>query len=351
MKLLSIIGTRPNFIKEYLIHTNASKYGIEEVVVHTGQHYDENMSGHFLSDFNINVDYFLDIRSKSHCKQIAEMIVGIEDVINKEEPDATLIYGDVNSTMAGAIASSKNSIPVIHYEGGIRTSLTFNPEEINRRVSDIVSNLIFCVTKDGVETLKEENYNEENIIFSGDLHKDLLELILKTKKISIEDHNYIVCTIHRAETTDNKHHLEAIVNSLLKSEYRVIIPLHPRTKKALQRFNLLEKFISGKNIEIVDPLNYINFVELLSKSSKVVTDSGGVRREGFLLNKPVINFSNIIWFREIINAGYKYVAYYNEEKIIQAINSFTPIAKKHFNVFGDGNAYKIVLQEIKERFG
>ena len=351
MRLLTIIGTRPNLIKEYLIHRNAKDYNIDEILLHTGQHYDLNMSKIFEDDFTIKVDYNLNIGSKSHGSQTGRMIEKIEEIIFKEEPDATLVYGDVNSSLAGALASVKCHVPVIHYEGGIRTKLHFNPEEINRRVSDTVSELVFCVTKNDVENLKEENYPEEKIVNSGDLHNDLLELTKKKHNIRCTDEGYVVCTFHRAETTDNERNLVTVVKSILKSSQNFIIPLHPRTKKILERIGYLDKLTQAANVEIRDPLGYVDFIKLLAGASKVLTDSGGVRRESFLLRKPVINFSNIIWFREIIDAGYKFIANYEEDKILEGLNNFKPDTDKYYNIFGNGDAHKIILEEISKRFG
>ncbi|MHA1221801.1 MAG: non-hydrolyzing UDP-N-acetylglucosamine 2-epimerase [Candidatus Heimdallarchaeaceae archaeon] len=350
MKLLTVIGTRPNLVKEYLINKNCKKYGIDEVVVHTGQHYDYNMSKIFLEEFKIKIDHYLGVGSGSHGEQTGKIIQKIENTLIKEQPDATLVYGDVNSTLATAIASSKLKIPIIHYEGGIRTKFIFNPEEINRKVTDCISSLIFTVTKNGVDVLLKENIPYENIVFSGDLHKDMTKTIQKRYNIKCKNEGYIVCTIHRAETTDNTERLRTIIKAILKSNKFFKIPLHPRTSKILSKINLLSKLVNAKNVEILEPLNYIDFVKLLSSAEKVVTDSGGVRREAYILKKPIINLSNIVWFKEILETGFKFVANYEYEKICYGINDFSPKGEFNENIFGDGKAYIKILESIKQRF-
>ena len=351
MKVVSVVGTRPNFVKEFFIHKELKKRGIKEILVHTGQHYDYEMSKIFFENFEITKpDYHFNNSSLSSIQQIAHIMEYMEGVLIKEKPDCTLVYGDVNSTLAAAIASAKLRIPIAHIEGGVRSLSLYNPEEINRRVSDHLSALIFTCTKTDYQNLLNENFTSDRIINSGDIMKDVILYTVDKENIKLERGRYSVVTIHREENVESKERMTSIISGLIKSKEKIIFPVHPRTRKRLIEFGLVDMILKSSTVEITEPQSYIKFVKLLAGANKVITDSGGVRREGYILGKPVIVLINITWFPEILKAGWKFVADADTDKIADAINNFEP-DKKHPNIFGNGKAHKIIVDNLISRFG
>jgi len=351
MKVISVVGTRPNFVKEFFIHKELKKRGIKEILVHTGQHYDYEMSKIFFENLNITKpDYHFSNSSLSSIQQIAHIMEYMEDVLKKEKADCTLVYGDVNSTLAAAVTSAKLKIPVVHIEGGIRSINLYNPEEINRRVSDHLSALIFACTRTDYQNLLKENFSKDRIILSGDIMKDVLLYTVDKENIKVERGNYSIATIHREENVESEERLTSVISGLIKSKERIIFPVHPRTRKKLEKFGLTNIIIKNQRIELTEPQSYTKFVRLLAGANKVITDSGGVRREGYIFGKPVIVLINITWFPEILKAGWKFVADADTDKITDAINNFEP-ACKHPNIFGDGNAHKIIVENLISRLG
>lgn len=351
MKIISVVGTRPNFVKEFFIHNELKDRGIKEILVHTGQHYDYEMSKVFFEDFNIaSPDYCFENSSNSGIQQIANVMTYMEDVLNKEKADCTLIYGDVNSTLAAAVASAKMRIPVAHVEGGIRSRSLYNPEEINRRVSDHLSTLIFACTRTDYENLLKENFPEDRIVLSGDIMKDVILHVIKRDNIKVKRGNYSVATIHREENVESRQRLTNIISGLSESKERIIFPVHPRTKQKLEKYGLIDRVIKNSKIEIREPQSYREFVKLLAGANKVITDSGGVRREGYILKKPVVVLTDITWFPEILEAGWKVVVDADSDRIIDAIRNFEP-PKAHPEIFGNGYAYKRIIDSLVGRFG
>ena len=351
MKIVSVVGTRPNFVKEFFIHKELKHRKIKEILVHTGQHYDYEMSKIFFEDFDIaKPDYHFEGSSCSSIQQIASTMIYMEDVLKKEKPDCTLVYGDVNSTLAAAVVSAKLKIPVVHIEGGIRSKSLYNPEEINRRVSDQLSSLIFTCTKTDYGNLLKEDFSEDRIILSGDIMKDVILHTIKKNNMEIKRGDYNVVTVHREENVESKERLTGIISGLYQSKAKIIFPAHPRTRKRLEEYNLISKYIKDSNIEIIEPKGYKEFVKLLAGANKVITDSGGVRREGYILGKPVIVLINLTWFPEILDTGWKVIVDADPVKISEAINRFEP-PDTHSEIFGDGHAYKIIVDSLISRFG
>lgn len=351
IKVISVVGTRPNFVKEFLINREFRRREIKEVIVHTGQHYDYEMSKLFFENFDLpEPDYHFGNSGMSNIQQTAEIMRYMEDVLKTEKPDCTLIYGDVNSTLAAAVASAKLRIPVAHVEGGVRSWSLYNPEEINRRVSDHLSELVFSCTKTDYENLLNENFDKERIVLSGDIMKDVLLFVLEKENIPYKRGNYSVVTIHREENVESKERLTNIISGLLESQNKITFPVHPRTRKKLEQYGLIERIERNQRIELTEPKGYINFLRLLAGANKVITDSGGVRREGYILKKPVIVLINITWFPEILKAGWKFIADANSDKIVKAIRKFE-VPEVHPDIFGDGKAHKKIVESIIERFG
>lgn len=351
MKVLSVVGTRPNFIKEAPINSELKRRGIAEVLVHTGQHYDYEMSRVFFSQLEIpEPDYHLQVSTGLAGKQTGEMLEAMERIMMQEQPDVTLVYGDVTSTLAGALASVKLRIPVAHVEAGVRTAARYNPEEINRRASDVLSELLLANCEDAYEELLKENHTGSSIVLTGDIMKDALLSTVERFDIPVVRGDYVLCTLHRAENVDDRHNLSSILRGLADSGARVVFPVHPRTRKRLDEFGLSREFEGATNIEFTEPQGYIEFVRLLAGANKVVTDSGGVRRESYILGKPIIVAINLTWFPCIKRAGWKVVAGPDSAKIADAIANFEP-PKEHPVLFGDGKAYLKIVDAMVQHFG
>lgn len=282
MKTLCVVGTRPQFIKHKILGDKLKEKGHEVVLVHTGQHYDASMSDIFFKDLDIpNPNYNLDIKSGTHCYQIGHGIVGIEKILQVERPDVTLVYGDCNSTLSGAIASRKLAIPVVHAEAGLRCYDEVLPEELNRKLVDHCSSLLLCPTNLSVLNLKEEGLDGK---FVGDLRYDALKRFIgqaSRDKISEKaGMNFHLCTLHRPRNVDKKERLQGIMDELAKLDWTVVLPCHPRTLKNIQDFG-----IKHENVQIIKPVGYIEMLSLLKHCRSVWTDSGGLMVESYLLNK------------------------------------------------------------------
>ncbi len=308
MKILSVVGTRPNFIKEVPMNRELKKRGIEEVLVHTGQHYDYEMSRIFFKEFDLpEPDYHLQVSTGLAGKQIGEMLAALEEIMIKERPDVTLVYGDVTSTLGGALASVRLGIPVAHVEAGIRTQARYNPEEINRRGTDVLSELLLANCQDAYDTLLTENHVGSDIVLTGDIMKDVLVGTTIQLGIPIARGDYHVCTIHRAENVEDCHRLGEIARGLISCGELVKFPIHPRTRKRLESFGLLSELESAPNVELSEPKGYLDFVRMLAGANKVITDSGGFAASIYM-GKPVIITIDITWFPCILRAGWKTIA-------------------------------------------
>ena len=352
IKILSVVGTRPNINKEMLVHRELAKRRAHEVLVHTGQHYDYEMSKLFFEECGLpEPDYNLGIHGKTHGETTGKIIRGIERVIEKEAPDVTLVYGDVDSTLAAAIASTKRLVPVAHVEAGPRCKFLYNPEEINRRATDHISQLLFAPTRESERNLLRENIPRERIVFSGDLVWDNLLYVKRKLKLRPRRGDYVLLTLHRAENTNSPVRLKKIFSALLHSREKIVFPVHPRTRKKLEGFGLW-RGLQGKNIELLPPQGYFEFVRLLAGANRVATDSGGVRREAYLFAKPVVTViePEWEWWPEIVRAGWNRNVGCDEKKIIAAVRGFEPRgARPAF--FGDGHAARRIADALcKRRF-
>ncbi len=351
MKILSVVGTRPNFVKEVLINQELKKRGINEVLVHTGQHYDYEMSRVFFQELRIpDPDYHLQVSTGLAGKQTGEMIAALEEILIKEKPDVTLVYGDVTSTLAGALASVRLRIPVAHVEAGVRTSARYNPEEINRRATDCLSELLLANARDAYDALVLENHTGSEIVLTGDIMNDVLMSTIEESGIHVARGDYHVCTLHRAESVDNPGNLAQIIRAIAGCGERVVFPVHPRTRKRLVEFGLMDELAAASNVELIEPQGYLAFVRTLAGANKVITDSGGVRREAYILGKPAIIAIEITWFPCVLKAGWKVVAGPDCERLMKAIRDFEPPTERPA-FFGDGRAYMKIVDAIEKRFG
>ena len=357
MKILTILGARPQFIKAGSVSREIAKHPeIQEVIVHTGQHYDANMSDVFFEEMKIpKPNYFLGIGGKSHGAMTGQMIEKIEEVALKENPNWFMVYGDTNSTLAGAIVASKLHIKLAHVEAGLRSFNMKMPEEINRILTDRVSDILFCPTQTAVENLKKEGFpfstanGKQRVVNIGDVMKDgavfYKQFAKKPLSLSTVADDYILCTIHRAENTDNSQRLKAIFQALneIAKEKQVILPLHPRTKKIIEN---LEFRI--ENLTIIEPVGYLEMVWLIDNSSLVMTDSGGLQKEAYFFNKPCITLRDETEWVELVENGFNILVGANKEKIVstfkQSINSQIHLST---DLFGNGRASEKILEVLK----
>jgi len=352
MKILSIIGARPQFIKASPVSREIDRHAdIEEVIVHTGQHFDPNMSKIFFDQMKIpEPDYNLGINSLRHGAMTGRMLEEIEKVLIVENPDWVIVYGDTNSTLAGSLAAKKIHLRVTHIEAGLRSFNMSMPEEINRILTDRISDILFCPTKTAIDNLANEGYEKLgcNIILSGDVMLDAALLYSKKAKKPIEDipSQYILTTIHREENTVDETRLKSIYNALkiISKEIPIIIPIHPRTKKQLIA---LHSTLQESNIKLINPLGYLEMLYLIKHCSLVITDSGGLQKEAYFFEKPCITIRDETEWTELVKYGYNIIAGTNKDNIIDAYNLMKDRKIKFSHkLFGSGNAAQIIVNEI-----
>jgi UDP-GlcNAc3NAcA epimerase len=378
IKIVTIIGARPQIIKaaalSRAIRTHYSKQ-ITEVIVHTGQHYDENMSEVFFSELGIpQPDYNLQVGSGAHGKQTARMIEGIEDILVKEKPDYIVLYGDTNSTLAGAVAASKIHVPIVHIEAGLRSYNKSMPEEINRILCDHCSTLLFSPTKTGYDNLIREGFNADSaapfssdnpaIYHCGDVMYDNSlyfsdmaaesSMVLTQNKLTPD--KYILSTIHRNNNTDDPVRLGALFEALLqivsRSGMDLVLPLHPRTAKMLKSnltTELYERITQTKQIKIIPPVSFLDMIRLEQQAAMIITDSGGVQKEAYFFKKPCIILRPETEWKEIVEVGAAVITDADEKRIVAAYEKFSSNPPAGFpEIFGDGKAAEFICGEMLE---
>ena len=374
IKILTIIGARPQIIKAAAISRAISKEfsgKIKEFIVHTGQHYDDNMSNVFFEELGIpKPSYNLNIGSGLHGEQTARMIEGIEELLLKEIPDYLLLYGDTNSTLSGAIAASKLNIPIVHVEAGLRSYNRKMPEEINRIVCDHLSSLLFSPTKSGFQNLVNEGFNSANkapfspdnsgffhcgdIMYDNSLH--FVDLASKKSNILVEnglvESKYILATIHRDHNTDIPENLKSIFEALvtISKQLKVVLPLHPRTEKMLhatEHKKLLMKINESKNLFLIPPVSFLDMIQLEKNSSLIITDSGGVQKESYFFNKPCIVLRPETEWVEILETGKAKLVSADNKKILTAFDNLINMEQSEFpKIFGDGKAAEFICETL-----
>ncbi|MCH2215511.1 MAG: UDP-N-acetylglucosamine 2-epimerase (non-hydrolyzing) [Flavobacteriales bacterium] len=354
MKILTVVGARPQFVKAATISRHvAFDPEVEEILVHTGQHFDQNMSEVFFEEMQIpKPKYNLNINALGHGAMTGRMLEEIEGVLAKEQPDILLVYGDTNSTIAGALAAKKLHIPVGHVEAGLRSFNMEMPEEVNRILTDRISDYLFCPTDTAINNLKKEGYDNIDceLVRTGDVMYDAAlfyanyseEKSTVLSEIGLE--NFALCTLHRAENTDNAKRLTAFVESLneIHQELPVVCPLHPRTKKKLEENGL------ALNVHIIDPVGYFDMIELLKHCRLVFTDSGGLQKEAYFFNTPCITMRDQTEWVELVENGFNVLSEPNIESMREAFERMTSI-KLNFQIdlYGDGLAAKSILAHLK----
>ncbi len=341
VKIASVVGARPQFIKAAPVSREIRQHN-EEVLVHTGQHYDENMSEVFFAALDIpRPDYNLEVGSGSQALQTAEMMKGLEGVLEKEGPDFVLVYGDTNSTLAGALVAAKMGLRLGHVEAGLRSYNRGMAEEINRIVADHLSTLLFCPTQTAVENLQREGITR-GVHLVGDVMYDVALQSAQAarsrdivKRLGLRPGDYILATVHRPQSVDDPETLKGIVAALVDCGRTVVFPVHPRTRKNLQSFGLWDELRS--KVKAIDPVDYLDFLALLMEASKVVTDSGGVQKEAYFFGVPCITLRDETEWIETMEDGWNALVGTDTEDILHAIANFNPSGTKAKS-FGDGHA-------------
>ena len=376
IKIVTVIGARPQIIKAAALSRaikNSFSDRITEIIVHTGQHYDKNMSQIFIDELGIpEPNYNLNVGSASHGEQTAQMITGIEKILIKLKPNYLVLYGDTNSTLAGAIAASKIHIPIVHIEAGLRSFNKAMPEEINRIMCDHASTLLFSPTATGFNNLINEGFSTSNsspyssdnsgIFHCGDIMYDnslyFKSLSVQNSRIlnnlHLENGNFILGTIHRNNNTDDPVRLNAIFSAINnisnKDKITIVIPLHPRTSKLLDKNinkELLNSIKSNKYIKLIDPVSFLDMIALESNCNMILTDSGGVQKEAYYFNKPCIILRSETEWVEIVEQGAAIIADADENKIISSYNKLINNNKQLFpSLFGDGKAAEFICNTM-----
>lgn len=343
-KIVTIVGARPQYIKSVLVSREFKNYNdFNEVIINTGQHFDYELSEIFFKELKIpDPKYNLNINSLPHGEMTGKMIIALEKILIKERPNFVLVYGDTNTTLAGALAAAKLHIPIIHIEAGLRSFNMKMPEEINRIITDRLSSVLFCPSKFAVDNLKREGFFEfdAKIKNYGDVMYDVFLFFLEySRKPSVNiDDDFILCTIHREENTNNLKNLYSIFSALIEisSSFRILLPLHPRTRKYLFRIEHINKKLSKSNIILSKPFSYLEILYLLRKCKLVITDSGGLQKEAYFVHKPSIILRNETEWKELVKSKYAFLAGTEKERIVSVFNDVINKSFK-FNRFFYGN--------------
>jgi UDP-GlcNAc3NAcA epimerase len=356
MKIITIVGARPQFIKAAALSIALRENNINEIIIHTGQHYDKNMSDVFFRELNIpKVKYNLNINNLNHGAMTGLMMMEIEKIIIKEKPNFIMVYGDTNSTLAGALAGKKLNIKIIHVEAGLRSYNIQMPEEVNRIVTDRISDILFCPSSGAKKNLFEEGQNIFDCIInvSGDVMEDALNLFMPIaekkskilKKYNLKKNQFCICTLHRQENTDNQKKLKNIVLALnsISKNYNIIMPIHPRTESVLRKYNL------DLMVNLIPPVSYLDMLVLLKNCGLVMTDSGGLQKEAYFMDKYCITLRNETEWVELVKNGYNILVGSEFDRINKAFKKY--YSKNLINkieLYGGGKATTNIVKFLLE---
>lgn len=346
MKVVSIVGARPQFVKAAPLSRELRQVH-QEILVHTGQHYDPSLSAIFFEELGIpRPDYNLGVGSASHGRQTGEMLARVEEVLIQEDPDWVLVYGDTNSTLAGALAAVKLHIPVAHVEAGLRSFNRRMPEEINRVLTDHIATLLFCPTETAVRNLAREGltkgvHNVGDVMYDAALHNSQVaeEKSRILEILGLRPKGYLLATVHRPDNTDILHNLSSIVAALSSLEAIVLLPLHPRTGKALQGSGLT----LGDNVKVIEPVGYLDMLILEKNAHLILTDSGGIQKEAYFFAVPCVTLRRETEWVETVEAGWNVLVGADREAIVEAVAKFCPQGERA-SLFGDGQASVKVVE-------
>ncbi|WP_297519493.1 non-hydrolyzing UDP-N-acetylglucosamine 2-epimerase [Thermococcus sp.] len=353
MRVATVVGARPQFIKMAPVSRELRKH-FEEIVIHTGQHYDYEMNRIFFEQLNIpEPDYYLGVGSGSHGYQTGEMLKKIEEVLVREEPDIVLVYGDTNSTLAGALAAVKLHIKVAHVEAGLRSFDKRMPEEVNRVLTDHVSDYLFAPTETAVKNLHNEGI-DDGVYLTGDVMYDaLLHNIRIARKesrilteLGLKPKEYLLATVHRAENTEGRERLERIIGAFIESGELIVFPVHPRTRKYLGAYGLIDEVEKARNVLMIPPVGYLDMLVLEENARKILTDSGGVQKEAYFLKVPCITLRERTEWAETVEDGWNLLVGAEREKILRAIREFEPRGETYTYRFGDGKTSERIVKAL-----
>jgi UDP-N-acetylglucosamine 2-epimerase len=351
MKIVTVVGARPQFIKAGPVSRLLRKQHIE-VLVHTGQHYDDDMSAIFFDELNIPApDYDLGIGSGSQGTQTGAMLARIEEVLLCEQPDWVLIYGDTNSTLAGALAATKLHIKVTHVEAGLRSFNRLMPEEINRIVADHVSDLLFCPSITAVNNLANEGITR-GVHLVGDVMSDALAYAVERSesrsdilsRLELAPRRYLLATVHRPENTDNLTRLLSILSAFDETEEPIIFPIHPRTRKAVESAGIS---LQSRNPRFIEPVGHLDMVQLERFARLILTDSGGMQKEAYWLGVPCVTMRDQTEWVETVEAAWNVIVGADKERIMEAVKSFAPSGLRPI-LYGDGHTAEKMEQILSQ---
>jgi UDP-GlcNAc3NAcA epimerase len=380
MKVVSIVGARPQFIKAAPVSKALRNADHQEILVHTGQHYDCGMSRVFFDELGISEpDVNLAVGSGTHGRQTAHMLVGVEDVLLREKPDWVLVYGDTNSTLAGALAAVKLQVPLAHVEAGLRSFNRKMPEEHNRVITDHCSDLLFCPTQTAVQNLQKEGFSkiinagkllDENLLKNklSTLGSELLPLVVNVgdtmydaalqfseiaqrrssilQDLELEPKGYLLATVHRPYNTDNPENLNNILNAFDEIEEPIIFPIHPRTHQKISEFGLLTPHSALRNPKFIDPVGYLDMLVLEQNARLILTDSGGMQKEAYFFGIPCITLRPETEWIETIEAGWNVIVGSNHSTIVQKVRTVQPPSHKSRKLFGGGHASRSIVSKL-----
>lgn len=352
--VLSVVGARPQFIKAFAV-SRALGAEHSECLVHTGQHYDHNLSAVFFKELGLpKPEYHLGVGSGSHGEQTARIMDAFEPVLEREHPDAVIVYGDTNSTLGAAIVTAKSESLLAHVEAGLRSHNREMPEEHNRVLTDHASDILLAPTEEAVSNLEREGLGDRTHL-TGDVMLDTLlwardrahEATDILTRLGLEEQAYLLLTLHRAANTDQPDRLRTILDTMLQRPERVVFPAHPRTRDAMQRLGLIEEV--EQHLTLLEPLSYLEFIHLLDRASRVITDSGGVQKEAFILDTPCITVRGETEWPETVTAGWNRLTDADSDRINQAIDhSFDLVLATKPQPFGDGTAAISIVDIIHD---
>jgi UDP-GlcNAc3NAcA epimerase len=358
LKIIHVVGNRPQFIKlgPFL---GASKHvkKIDNIVVNSGQHYDYEMAALFFKDMGIEeIAYSLEVGSGSHGYQTGSILLKLDAVFNEVSPDAVVVYGDTNTTLAGALAAYKWHIPLAHVEAGMREWI-WRPEEINKKMADHCADLCFCPMDVAVRNLRKEGVSEDKIFFTGDITFDAYlrgcEIVSARDNPDLPNEDYVVMTMHRAETVDNRERLGSVLKALqwIQKQILVLLPIHPRTHKMIRKYGLNEHLRSMRNVKVMKPIGYLDFIWYENNATFVITDSGGVQKEAFYAKKPCLILDRTTEYFQLSDLGANIMAGCSDVSIVEG---FTKLDQIDFNnidqeLFGDGHAAEKMVDILLRR--
>ncbi len=359
MKIVTVIGARPQFIKAAPVSRAIQDHNLKspdnqvnEIIVHTGQHYDDNMSAVFFKELNIpKANVNLGVGSGSHGWQTAQMLIRIEEILIEQKPKWVMVYGDTNSTLAGALASVKLNIPVAHVESGLRSFNREMPEEHNRVLVDHCSDMLFCPTQTAVENLSKEGITHGVHLVGDTMYDSVLQFVSSARQkstimndLGLKPKDYLLATIHRPYNTDVPENLLNILSAFIEIGKPVVFPVHPRTKRKIAALNnALQTKGGANNVLTIEPVGYLDMLVLEENAFSILTDSGGMQKEAYFMGVPCVTLRPETEWVETVEAGWNVVVGANREKIVNAVNSFKPNDKRP-DLYGNGRAGEKILE-------